>query len=328
MQKRIMEALAVVIVSAGILWCSFWPTPKIREAGKMYPASFLFTKETKGAPDYIQERLNEKMQPFNENREKFYKIGRNNRIPDSELEEYFCRLWMDNVFGDGEFQLVSYEAADVDQNGQKDLIVMVADEFGLTGNGCIYVYFNDGAPYCFRGEVTYGIGFYDECQAGDIDNDGNLELIIAIYNGGCGGAGGSEHIILKYKNNTFEEMDLSADMGEKYYWGLDVGTYFGDKENTYQAYCPYFDETIEFTADNAYYRPFESRYANTGAGGNCRGFFGYRCVEYEGKNALQCYEYLYGEGGIAHSLGNACFLITWDGEGNSRAVRWWIDAGR
>lgn len=67
-------------------------------------------------------------------------------------------------------------------------------------------------------------------------------------------------------------MELSADMGEKHYWGLDVDTYFGDKENTYQAYCPYLDETIEFPAGNASYRPFESQYANTGVGGNCRGF--------------------------------------------------------
>lgn len=325
MQKRITEALVVAVIAAGVFWYSFQPAPETSGAEKMSLACFFIISETGEAPEFMRQRLSEKMQALIENREKFYETGRNNKLPDSELEELFGRIWADNVFKDGEFQLVSYEAADIDRNGQKDLIVMAADGSGLTTNGCIYVYFNDEEPYCFQGEVTYGIGFYDECQAGDIDNDGNLELIIAIYNGGCGGPGGSEYIILKHKNNTFEEMELSADMGEKHYWGLDVDTYFGDKENTYQAYCPYLDETIEFPASNASYRPFESQYANTGVGGTCRGFFGYRCVEYEGENALQCSEYLYGEGGIVHGLGNACFLIMWDEEGISRAVKWWIE---
>lgn len=38
-------------------------------------------------------------------------------------------------------------------------------------------------------------------------------------------------------------------------------------------------------------------------------------VNTEMKNALQCSEYLYGEGGIAHSVCSAEFIIVWDEEG-------------
>ena len=100
---------------------------------------------------------------------------------------------------------------------------------------------------------------------------------LSIYNGGNGGAGGREHIILKHKDGTFEEMDLSEsmdlseDINEKYQWGLWVSVGIGDQENLYKAYCPYLDDTIEFSSENAF--PFESQYAEQhGGGGNCRGF--------------------------------------------------------
>lgn len=265
----------------------------------------------------------------------FYEIEeeKESQLPDNELAEYCKKLLKDNILQEGNLELTSFEIVDLDQNGQKDIIIMAAKPgySYIDAPGCIYVYFNDESPYCFRDDdydnrkiSTYNIGFYDKCQVGDIDNDGNLELMISIDNGGNGGAGGSEYIILKHKDNTFEEMELSGDMGEKHRWGLTVLTYMGDQENLYRAYCPYMHDEVEFSSDNEY--PFKSRYAGRGAGGNCRGFHNYRCVEYEGKNALQCSEYLYGEGGIAHAVGSAEFILVWDEEESCNVAKWWVEA--
>ncbi len=255
-------------------------------------------------------------------------------VSDKELEEWCKKMLEDNLLQDGKFRLTACEISDLDQNGQKDMIVMVVkpgDSF-IDAPGCIYIYFNDEPLYCFEDEdedynkreiSTYDIGFCNKCQAGDIDNDGNLELMISVWNGGNGGTGGREHIILKHKDNTFEEMELSEDLGEKNVWELYVSVNMGNRENLYKAYCPYLDDTVEFSADNAY--PFESKNAGRGAGSNCRGFYDYRCVEYEGKNALQCSEYLYGEGGIVHSVGSAEFIIVWDEEGECDVAKWWVE---
>ena len=269
----------------------------------------------------------------------FYKAIEREELSEEEREAFCERLLEDNILRDGEFRMTACEISDLDQNGQKDMIVMAveSEDLLIDAPGCIYIYYNDDPPYCFndmddhnRKISSYSLGFWDECQAGDIDNDGNLELIISIYDGGNGGAGGREHIILRRKEGTFEEvdlsesMDLSEDINEKYRWGLRVSVEIGDRENLYKAYCPYLDDTIEFSSENAF--PFESQYAEQhGGGGNCRGFYNYRCVEYKGKNALQCMEYLYGEGGIAHAVGIAMFTIVWDEEGKCDIAEWWIE---
>lgn len=50
-----------------------------------------------------------------------------------------------------------------------------------------------------------------------------------------------------------------------------------------------------------------------------------RCVEYKGGYAVEASEYLYGEGGHAHGVGIAKFIIVWDEDGNSRVDKWWIE---
>ena len=166
MQKRITEALVVAVIAAGVFWYSFQPAPETSGAEKMSLACFFIISETGEAPEFMRQRLSEKIQALIENREKFYETGRNYKLPDSELEELFGRIWADNVFKDGEFQLVSYEAADIDRNGQKDLIVMAADGSGLTTNGCIMSISTMRSLTVFREKSLTGLVFMMNARQG------------------------------------------------------------------------------------------------------------------------------------------------------------------
>ncbi len=48
-------------------------------------------------------------------------------------------------------------------------------------------------------------------------------------------------------------------------------------------------------------------------------------IEYNGKPAIEAWEYLHGEGGIPHSVGIAKFIITWNQDGSSHIADWRID---
>ncbi len=65
--------------------------------------------------------------------------------------------------------------------------------------------------------------------------------------------------------------------------------------------------------------------ASQPCGGNSRGYFNLWRSEYDGRDALEVSEYLYGEGGIAHGLGLAKFLIVWDENGEGEIVKWWVE---
>lgn len=60
-------------------------------------------------------------------------------------------------------------------------------------------------------------------------------------------------------------------------------------------------------------------------GCQCRGFYDPQIVTYEGRKAIQYSEYLYGEGGIAHGVGSANFILVWDEDGNGSVADWWVD---
>ncbi len=108
------------------------------------------------------------------------------------------------------------------------MIIMAAENDWIDAPGCLCIYFNEASAYCYQGEICCGIGFWN-WNAGDIDNDGNTELMIEVLNGG------RETVILKYRNETFEEMNLPKEMGEKYYWGINVCAEINYKESTYSA---------------------------------------------------------------------------------------------
>ena len=255
------------------------------------------------------------------NREIFYERGKKNGLPDAEIDEYYNKLLQDNVFMDGTLQLNSYIISDVDHNGQKDMIIMAAEDAGISASGCLYIYFNEAAAYCYQGEICCGVGFWN-WSAGDIDNDENTELMIEVSNGGNGGSGGREVVILKYRNGTFEEMVLPEEFGEKYYWELYVSADINYEESTYKAYCDLLGEISyeQFPVLN----DERSRVSAM----TLRGFYNYRCVEYQGKNALQCSEYMYGDMGNADGVASAEFILMWDEEGNCSVAEWWLEVGQ
>lgn len=263
------------------------------------------------------------------NKEQFYEAAGRAGVEEEEAENYFKTLLKDNVFQSGKMEFAGLFIEDIDENGQMDMIVRVKDsevEYLDYGMGCIYFYMNKDAPYCFydEGLPYFGDGYI---SYGDIDNDENVEIIIEMQGMGVGAVGDWYPIILKYKNNGgFERMELPTDLAPDYFAGIEIIINQEPQENTYSAYCPYFDETLLFQApniDNSEY--FKLPAVSTEVGGNSRGFFGLQCIEYEGENALQASEYLYGEGGIVHYIGFAEFIIVWDEDGNSHVVQWWIE---
>ena len=100
------------------------------------------------------------------------------------------------------------------------------------------------------------------------------------------------------------------------------------QRDTYTAYCPYFDESTTFQAFNIYEGDIQKTYfakAPKGVGSNVRGYYDLQIVMWEGRNALQVKEYLYGEGGNAHCVGSAYFILVWDEQGNGSVADWWVE---
>lgn len=256
------------------------------------------------------------------NAELFYEATDKHGIAREEAEEYFALLCQDNVFRDGTMELTGLMIEDMDGNGRKDMLVMVVDgeKKPFYGDGCIWIYMNGDKPYCFDEESCSYYGWFDAFWA-DIDNDENVEIVFSAQGTGCGAAGDSYKVIFKYKDHNIEQMELPSELTDDVGFYVDVTQY--PEENSYSAYCEYLDETVFFRSDNV--EDWELPKTAQCVGGNVRGFYDLCCVEYEGKNALQASEYLHGEGGIAHWVGTAQFLIVWDEKGNSSIARWWIE---
>ena len=268
------------------------------------------------------EKAQRREEQLQENEEKFYKITDRMELNRAEAEAYYQILCQDSVFEDGVMNLIGLAIHDIDQNSQNDMVVMLenteAIEWnGVYGTGCIYFYMNGEEPYCFMDEdFPFYSGLHLFCE--DIDNDGNSEIVFEARGTGYGGSGDWYGRIFKYKDHTMTKMELPTDHeGET---ELEVQVMQEMQKDTYSAYCPYFDETIVFHAQNVF-EPYDDKRG----GANCRGFYNLRCVEYEGGLALEASEYLYGEGGIAHGVGIAKFIIVWDEDGNSRADKWWVE---
>lgn len=255
-----------------------------------------------------------------ENEERFYGLAGQAGLSQDEADAYYQVLCQDNVFRDGIQKLIGYGIYDIDRNGHNDMVVILQDTSKIEGNGpygagCIYFYMNGEEPYCFQDEYfPFSHNLY--MSSADLDSDGNMEIVLASRGTGNSGVGDWYCRILKYKDHTMTEMKLPSDYADC--TELDVMVAQEMQKDTYSAYCPYFDETIIFHAENAF-EPYG------GGGGNCRGFYDLECIDYKGGSALEASEYLYGEGGIAHAVGIAKFIIVWDEEGNSRVEKWWIE---
>ncbi len=255
------------------------------------------------------------------NKEFFYEKAGRQGIDGASAETYFQTLLDDNVFQDGTMELTGLIIEDMDGNGQKDMLVTVAEteEKAWYGSGCLCIYMNDDEPYRFEEEDCSYLGYFDAFAA-DIDNDENVEIVFSAQGSGVGAVGDSYKTVFKYKNHCIERMELPSDLKEYYDCGLKVIVTQNPEENSYGAYCPYFDEIISFSALNS----LEPSDATKIVGGNVRGYFDLQCVKYEGQNALQVSEYLNGEGGIIQCVATAQFLIVWDENGEANVTKWWI----
>ncbi|MCM1048346.1 MAG: hypothetical protein NC433_07970 [Clostridiales bacterium] len=255
------------------------------------------------------------------NRNLFYEKAESQNIDFTNADTYFQTLIDDNIFQDGSMALTGLIIEDMDGNGQEDMLITVAnaEEIQWYGSGCLWIYMNDDEPYCFAEEDCSYHGYFNAFSA-DIDNDENTEIVFSAQGSGCGAVGDSYKAIFKYKDHHIERMELPSTLNVDYDRGLTVTVSQTSDENSYYAYCPYFDEMISFNALNSM-EPSNSIHT---VGGNVRGFFDLKCVEYEGKNALQASEYLNGEGGIVHCVATAQFLIVWDENGEPSVAKWWI----
>lgn len=240
--------------------------------------------------------------------------------PLMEAKQYYERLCEDNVLRDGTAELTCLLIEDLDGNGQKDMIAMVQEgERCLYGEGCIYFYMNEDPPYCFRDD-DYPFLFELDVGTGDFDDDGNTEIVFESRGTGNGAAGDWHLRILKYKDHSMEKMDFPSESCEGDDREIHIKVTQEMQANTYSAYCPYLDETITFEAENIF-EPNQARVV----GGNARGYYNICGMEYEGRDALVVSEYLCGEGGNVHCVGEAKFMILWEKDGSGRIVKWWID---
>ena len=203
------------------------------------------------------------------------------------------------------------------------MVVMVQEEeYCYYGTGCIYFYMNEDEAYDFRDE-EYPFFFNLNIATGDYDKDGYTEIAFASQGTGCGGSGDWHSRIVKYKDHSMERMEFPSDDYEDDTREIFIEITREMQENTYSAYCLRLDETITFEAENA--EDWHETDKRRTVGGNSRGYFNLWCGEYEGQDALEVSEYLYGEGGIANCVGFARFLIVWDEDGNGQIVDWWVD---
>lgn len=258
------------------------------------------------------------------NVKKFFEETEEQGIDQQEAEEYLQTLMDDNIFQDGAMALTGIQIDDIDGNGQADMLVMVLDaqETPAYGSGSLWFYMNEDEPYCFSEEDCSYNGWFEAFWA-DIDNDENVEIVFSAQGTGCGAVGDSYKAVFKYKDHSIERMQLPSDFEEDYDCGIWVDVIQEPQKDSYSAYCPCFDERISFQAENV--EGWDLPEAAQDVGSNARGYFNLRVAEYQGKKALQASEYLYGEGGVAHYVATAQFLIAWKADGTPEVVKWWIE---
>lgn len=241
-------------------------------------------------------------------------------IPWEVANQYELRLMEDGVIYRNDEYKAIYECIykDFDKSGEMDFALYIRD-LGY-GESTLYIYMNDDPLYTHILPISC---WSMEILSGDIDHDGNTELVYSAHNGGVGGAGGYVKGILKYKNLTFTQMEMPGDFSEEELSDGDAGynieVYFGKEENLYRVVCPSVKDfgVIESeylkNEDGSY---FVQPYEGVAAGANCRGFDKLYIIQEHNQDYLMAEEYFHGEGGVNHGLGYMRFIFDWsDTEG-------------
>lgn len=277
-----------------------------------------------GAPE--KEEYDPKDQ-IRKNQEKFYEEAGKQGISQQEARACLQVLMDDNIFRDGVMELTGLRIADIDGNGQTDMLVVVQDvqEKFLYGTGGLWFYMNEDEPYCFYEEECPYFGWYSSFWA-DLDDDGHVEITFCAQGTGCGGPGDHYKAVFKYRDHLIERMQLPSDHDDEASgeYRLDVYVFQEPEADSYSARCARLDEQVSFRAENT--GGWDLPDAVRQAGCNVGGFYDLRVAEYEGKKVLQASEYLCGEGGVPHGVAEARFLITWDRDGTPQVLKWWVEA--
>lgn len=206
---------------------------------------------------------------------------------------------------------------DFDESGTMDVMVLLsAKEWGNMDGSIMCLYMNEDPVYVK--EISLSC-FFVEINTGDIDHDGNTELVYAADTGGVGGAGSYSKGILKYKDHSFEAMELPGDYTEEERCYGDAGYHmevaFAADEGSYRISCPSIGESRVIYAPNAIREDgtlLQEPKEGTVVGAEARGFFHLQVIEEDGKDYLMGEEYLYGEGGIVHGVATARFTFDWE----------------
>lgn len=85
------------------------------------------------------------------NEEKLYEEAGYQGVSRREADTYLQILMDDNIFQNGAMELTGIRIADMDGNGQTDMLVVVQNvqEKYLYGTGGLWFYMNEDEPYCF-----------------------------------------------------------------------------------------------------------------------------------------------------------------------------------
>lgn len=286
----------------------------------------------------------------------FQEKGQEQGISMAELKNAYRRLLADDLWNgvvwrrtgmteDFNRRINDWRIRDLDGNGQEDMIVTAGDG-PADCPGEIWLYLNEEPVSVLKDETAYyeeDIGFSSFCVPplmADLDNDGNLELLFGVFADGAAGTAGRVICLFRQKGNRWEECQTELPYYSDFWLesGIRVSVNTADNHtadnntgdtdtDSYEAYCPLLDERREFTAKS---RSEYFGYNDTGEqmrGGNVLGVYGFACVEYKGKNALQCREQLRWDdssvlGGV---IGDAVFILAWDEDGVCRVADWWVE---
>ena len=259
-------------------------------------------------------------------------------ISAEESEDWYEKLTTDIPYAEGSYDLRGVHYEDLDQNGTLDRVILLTLQNGAITTedypkAYLGFYMNNDAGYVKElNDGNYYMA-YRQVLSGDVDNDGNTEIICSLDTGGNGGNGSVAKYIFKYKDNNIVPMDFPRGDLEGFEDVIDEGyvvnVLFGKGDNKYKAVCDGLGKTIEFNADNALDSEgnliAQNMRENYEAGGNTRGFTLFEIVEKNGREYLMAKEYLHGEAGLAHQLGWATFLLDWDKEGTPSVLEFGVE---